>query len=61
MEIVSLLIDSNLTNKNSNINLKTSNLKVYELYDSIKSYQLKTDKIILSDKELNFDIRKWYC
>ena len=48
---ISLLIDSNLTNKNSNINLKTSNLKVDELYDSIISYQLKTDKIILSDKD----------
>ena len=48
---ISLLIDSNLTNKNSNINLKTSNLKVNELYDSIISYQLKTDKIILSDKD----------
>ena len=47
---ISLLIDSNLSNKNSNINLKTSNLNVNELFDSINSYQLKTDKILLSDK-----------
>ena len=48
---ISLIIDSNLTNKNSIINLKTSNLKVNELFDSITSYQLKTDKIILSDTD----------
>ena len=43
---ISLIIDSNLTNKNSIINLKASNLKVNELFDSINSYQLKTDKIL---------------
>jgi hypothetical protein len=48
---ISLLIDSNLTSKNSVINLKTSNLKVNELFNSITSYQLKTDKIILSDTD----------
>ena len=47
---VSLLIDSNLSNSFSNINLKLSNIKLSELYDSIKSYQLKTNKVLLNEK-----------
>lgn len=47
---ISLLIDSNLSNKLSNINLKTSNLKISEIYDSIISYQSKTNQILLTDK-----------
>ncbi|MDG1325820.1 MAG: AsmA-like C-terminal region-containing protein [Opitutales bacterium] len=47
---ISLLIDSNLSNKFSNIDLKFSNLKAKELFDSFISYQSKTKKVPLSDK-----------
>lgn len=47
---ISLLIDSNLSNKFSNINLKTSNLKINELFNSIISYQSKTKTVLLTNK-----------
>lgn len=47
---VSLFIDSNLSNNISNITLKSSNLKLSELFDSIKSYQSKTNKVLLTEK-----------
>ena len=47
---ISLLIDSNLSNKFSNISLKTNNLKINEIFDSVLSYQSKTNTILLTDK-----------